>query len=76
MSKYKIELDVEGCIGCGACSALSENWENIEIDGEAKAKFVNPNIEEDEFEENKEAADSCPVNVIHITNNESGERLI
>ena len=76
MSKYKIELDVEGCIGCGACSAVSDNWEMIDIDGEEKAKCNNPDIEDDQLDENKEAADNCPVNVIHITNNETGERLI
>ena len=33
-------------------------------------------IDEHTFEENREAADRCPVNIIHIVNKETGERLI
>ena len=31
---------------------------------------------EKNFEENKEAADSCPVNVIHIVKKDTGEKVI
>ena len=33
-------------------------------------------IEEKDFEANKEAADSCPVNVIHLVNKKTGEKII
>ena len=33
-------------------------------------------ISEENFAENKEAAESCPVNVIHIVNKKTGEKLI
>ena len=33
-------------------------------------------VEEKDYQVNKEAADSCPVNVIHITNKETGEKII
>ena len=33
-------------------------------------------IEEKDFACNKLAADSCPVNVIHLTNKQTGEKII
>ena len=65
-----------GCIGCAACPAVSDNWEMKEIDGEEKADFKKQDVEESEFEENMEAAESCPVEVIHIVDNETGKRVI
>jgi ferredoxin len=41
----------------------SDGWEEAEID-------------EKDFQCNKSAADSCPVNVIHITNKNTGEKII
>lgn len=74
MAKYTIEYDREGCIGAGSCvGAAPTNWEMGE---DNKANVLKREIEEDELQLNKEAAESCPVNVIHIINNETGERLI
>ena len=65
--------DKEGCIGCGVCVALdSANWEmeeegkshlkgSEEQEGNEKKEF-----QEKELKKNKETAESCPVNVIHI----------
>ncbi|MFC1691307.1 ferredoxin [Nanoarchaeota archaeon] len=84
MTKYKVEHDKPNCIGCGACAAVCpESWEMVE-DGKSKLKgakegenqIETKEIEDAEFDSNKEAADSCPVNVIHIINTESGEKLI
>ena len=61
MTKQKIEVDKEKCIGCGACVAQCDNFE---MDGDkAKAK----QSEVDDIGCNKDAADACPVDAIKIT---------
>jgi len=71
---HVIDHDYDGCIGCGSCAALCE--ENWEMDDDNKAVPKKTKLEETEFESNKEAADCCPVNVIHIVDTETGERII
>ena len=62
--KYKITQDHERCIGCGACVAVCPaNW-IIAIDNKAKPKKTE--ITEKELKCNKDAAESCPVSIIHI----------
>lgn len=74
MGKYTIEYEREGCIGAGACvDACPSNW-SMNDDGKADLKVAE--IDEAQLEENKAAAEGCPVNVIHIINKETGERLI
>ncbi|HLD89251.1 MAG TPA: ferredoxin [Candidatus Nanoarchaeia archaeon] len=74
MKKYRIEFDREACIGAGSCAVLCpENWELVE-DGKATVKKIE--VDEKEFKCNMEAAESCPVNAIHIIDEETGERLI
>lgn len=74
MAKYTIEYDRDGCIGAGSCvGACSGNWS---MGDDNKANVAKKEIEEEELACNKEAAESCPVNVIHIINNETGEKLI
>ncbi len=67
----KIIHEREKCIGCGACvSVCPEHWE-MKDDGKAflkDSKQVGEKFEK-EIEAigcNKEAAESCPVNIIHI----------
>ena len=62
MAKFKIEIDKEACIGCAACTASCAD--NFEMDGD-KAKVKNPEV--DDIGCNKDAADSCPVTCIKIT---------
>lgn len=78
MARYKIEHDQPGCIGCNACAALHpENWEMTDVAGDVKAKCLKTDIEEGtDFERNKEAADTCPVNVIHIIDNKEKKKLV
>jgi len=76
MTKYKIKHDIEECIGCAACAAISDNWEMVEINGEEKAKPKKGEIDESELEDNKEAAESCPVEVIHIVDTETKKKII
>ena len=63
MAKYKITQEHEKCIGCMACvSICPENW--IMKDGKAKPKKTE--IDEKEYKKNQEAAEACPVSIIHI----------
>jgi ferredoxin len=72
--KYRLVFDRDNCIGAAACAAvLPEVWD-IASDGKASVKV--PEFDQEKLEENLEAAKSCPVNVIHIINNENGEKLI
>ena len=77
--KYKIEFDRENCIGAGPCAAFApENWF---IDSDTKASVKKTIIDEKELENNMKAAESCPVNVIHVfeydeAKKEKGKKLI
>ena len=82
---YKLEHDREGCIGCGACAAIApERWDMDENDGKSDIKdgkdredgWQEIEIQDSELEINKDAAESCPVNVIHITDLKTKEKLI
>lgn len=76
MAKYKVELDVEQCTGCAACNAsCPASFEMTEDDkGTPKAKVNTPDI--DDLGCCMDAAQVCPVNCIHITETESGKKLI
>lgn len=74
MAKYRIEYDREGCIGAGSCiGACPGNWTMAE---DGKSNVLKAEIDEADLPPNKEAAEACPVNVIHIINIETGEKLI
>lgn len=74
--KYKISHDRPSCIGCNVCVSLCGRfWEMNDQDGQAD--FIgDEEITEEDFKCNMNAAEACPVNIIHITNLESGEKLI
>lgn len=69
----KITHEREKCIGCGSCVAVCPAcWEMTE-DGKSKLIGSQSNVEtgEDELETqdidcNQNAADACPVKIIHI----------
>ena len=83
--KYRVEYDRDGCIGVAACVAVdSGNWKMSE-DNKAdlndsvqdpKTRLFVKYIDESELKKWKESAESCPVNVIHIINLETGEKVI
>ena len=83
--RYKIVYDREGCIGAAACvAAYPDRW-SLADDGKADVKDgtqIDDNtvqeleFTEEEFQKMMDSAQSCPVNVIHIVDLESGERLI
>jgi len=61
----KIILEREKCIGCGTCQAVCPKY--WKLGNEGKAEYLGPEeIAEKEIGCNKEAAESCPVQCIHI----------
>lgn len=85
---YKIDHDRPNCIGCGACAAVApEFWEMSAFDGKSDIKGgqceenggevvrETLDIDDNHYIKNKEAADCCPVNVIHLLN-AKGEKII
>ncbi|MFC2086373.1 ferredoxin [Bacteroidota bacterium] len=62
------------CIGCGSCIEVAPSrWEMSNIDGKSvllegkqSLEFYHLKTTDDEFEESKEAADLCPVNIIKV----------
>lgn len=93
MSKnYKIIHDRDICIGCSACASVCPKHWIMESDG--KSSIVNHiksgNGEEEllgsnekpltqDFEDNMDAAECCPVNCIHIheiKDDKTDEKLI
>lgn len=75
----KIIHDRKGCIGCGACAAVCPDFWEMDSDGKsnlkgAKADGNNFILEVPDQKCNMNAAQSCPVNVIHLE--EEGKKLI
>ena len=79
---YKLKHDRPNCIGCGACEAVASDFFEMKEDGKSQVKGGKKldndqyelDFEEKDFKAIKDAADSCPVNVIHI--NKNGEKVI
>ncbi len=82
--KYVLQHDRPNCIGCAACAAVAPDFWEMHDGGKSDIKggkdkedgWQEREIEEKDFEINKEAADSCPVNVIHIVKKDSKEKII
>ena len=74
MGKFKIIHDKPICIGCCSCAAVHpERWVMEEdtglshvIDAKKNGEQEIIELDEIEFEKNKEAAEVCPVNCIHL----------
>jgi len=69
----KIILEREKCIGCGSCQALCPKFFELVDDGKSSIKngkrdqkTGNDELEIKKLECIQEAADSCPVQAIHI----------
>ncbi|MCA9459700.1 MAG: ferredoxin [Nanoarchaeota archaeon] len=86
--KYKIIHDRDICIGCSACASVCPKYWEMNSDGKSDVigSEKTGNGEEEklgpinvDYSCNKEAADSCPVNCIHIfkiKEDESEEKII
>lgn len=80
---YKLEHDRPNCIGCAACAAIAPDFWTMSEDG--KSDIMGCRKREDGWEEldigdkdlalNKDAAEACPVNVIHLTDKD-GKKII
>lgn len=87
--KYIIKYNRSGCIGAGVCVAVNyEFWSMVETkDDKADIKKIhNPiilengdqelEIDEKDLPLNLEAAQGCPVNVIHIYEKDTGKKIV
>lgn len=81
---FKLEHDRANCISCGACASVTPKfWEMSKEDGksdiiggkERPDGWQELKIKEEDFQGNKEAADVCPVNVIHLTDDD-GNKIV
>ena len=63
------------CIGCGSCALYApEHWVMNDADGKSELmgavwkgdQFMVAEIDEDEIEQNKKAAEACPVGIIRV----------
>jgi len=81
---YILQHNRPDCIGCAACEAVAPDFWEMNDDGKSdikNGKHLDNGWQELDFEEkdlqiNKDGADSCPVNVIHIVKKETGEKII
>ncbi len=70
--RYAIVHNRPGCIGCGSCAAIAEEYWEMDNDGlsNLKGALRKEGKEIKLFcqgkEKNKDAADVCPVDVIHV----------
>ncbi|MBI2664842.1 ferredoxin [Candidatus Woesearchaeota archaeon] len=82
--KFLLEHNRPDCIGCGACAAVAPEFWEMNDDGKSDIKsgksredgWQELEIEEKDFEQNKQAAESCPVNVIHLKKKDTDEKII
>jgi len=78
---FAIQHERSGCIGCGACAAFCPELWQMDADGKsilmgAKKSGTFEELLVSEIGANKDAAEGCPVNVIHIINKDTGEKII
>ena len=90
--KYRVVFDRKGCIGAAACAAVSPEFWEMKEDGKADLighkvdeqgnqyivlteNQLTPELK-NALQLNKEAAEVCPVQVVHIYDDETGEKLI
>ena len=66
MPKGRVIFSEPTCIGCGACTSVSDNWELIDKEDNFKAHPKVLTVGEGAWKHNKEAEDICPVDAILI----------
>ncbi|MCC7574511.1 ferredoxin [Candidatus Woesearchaeota archaeon] len=82
--QFLLELDRLNCIGCGACVAVSPDFFELGDDGkvnilegsERQDAWYEKKISKQDFKVNVEAAESCPVSVIHIKSLKDDKKII
>ncbi len=89
MTRYKLVHDRPVCIGCGACVAVSPTFWEMSEDGKADIKGSAQkkneageiieetlDLQDAQMQENLDAAQSCPVNCIHMEDAQEKKKLI
>jgi len=74
MDKHKVIHFKKDCISCGACAAIAPDFFEMDEEGLAQLKGSKVIKDHQELEidtevakaETQEAADVCPVNIIHV----------
>lgn len=77
----KVEHDKDSCIGCGACVAIHPDGWAMGDDGKATIKggkeradgWEEKTTTSDDYEQHKEAAESCPVTCIHLKDDDDNQ---
>ena len=72
MTKYKLEVDKSQCTACAACTATCPDKFELDDEGKAQPKTAEVN----DLGCAMDAAQVCPVQCIHITDNEANKKLI
>ena len=77
MKKTKVVHFKKDCISCGACAAIAPEFWEMDEEGLAQLKGSKETgdhwertIEEKDKALNEDAAASCPVNIIHVKDEE------
>lgn len=82
---YLIQHDRPNCIGCTACASIAPRfWEMSDEDGKSdiidskmrKDGWQERKIEGQDFQVNLDAAEACPVNVIHLIQIGDGKQIV
>ena len=60
MAKYKVSVNQDKCIGCGACAGICDNFELTDGKSSPKKAVI------DEIGCSGEAKDGCPVKAISV----------
>ena len=71
MTKCKVEIDKDKCIGAGSCISVAPMTFRMGVDN--KVELIDQDGNSDE--EKTIAAASCPVSAIKIINTETGETV-
>jgi ferredoxin len=82
--RFRVILDREACIGAAACMAVQPRHWKVQDDGKVNllgsrhspdGKRQEKEFTEEELEDYRLAAESCPTNAIHLED-EDGARII
>ena len=60
----KVKVNQDACIGCGACAAICS--EVFELNDEGLSKAKTEDVKEENKDEVRDAADSCPTGAILV----------